>query len=577
MTAVVPGKDRLERPIWFGPSSRPLFGMLAMPRDGQARGGVLLAPPLGREARGARRALRRTALALAARGFVSLRFDYRGTGDSSGDLEELDLDTAWTDSVGHAVELLRSCELDAVSAIGMRLGATIVCAAADARDLDLSSIVLWDPCDSGRSYLRELGALETLRRDRVDVNSDGSVETAEFLFSASAADAIRHLRLSTLERSPLAARLLVLLRPDRPPSDKLRGRLEQERAEFDVATDQAALIDADPLRAAFPRHSMDKVVDWLSSPRAVRAAFKEPLEARSSVVLADERVPVEERSVQLGSKKLFGIVTEPLDAPRGPLVVFLNVSNEEHTGPSRLWVELARRWAAVGLQCVRFDLTGLGDSPWRPGEPDPAMYDQRWLHDLTDVATALRPDGTDETVFIGLCSGAYLALEAGLALHARGVCLINPPVGMDFLYGTHRMAESKHRTLRALAARLKELALRLRWVSVVALKGCRVIMPSMFGVDAMAKIASTSTNLYVLSSTEDLSPLKSSSRLDLFFSRRLLAPKNYDVHFVEGLDHSMHAAKGRGRAIAMLEDHVIGCFAPLPTTDADPPSLREER
>jgi len=538
---------------------------------------VLLAPPIGREARGARRAFRQTALALAARGFVSLRFDYRGTGDSSGDLEEPDLDTAWTDSVKHAVELLRSCELNAVSAIGMRLGATIVCAAADAGDLDLSSLVLWDPCDSGRTYLRELGALEALRRDYVDVASDGSVETAEFMFSSSAADAIRRLRLVTLERSPLAERLLVLLRADRPPLDKLRDRLERECAEFEVATDQAALIDADPLHAALPHHSMERVVDWLSSSRVVRAAFKEPLEARTSVILAEEGAPVEERSAVLGSKGLFGIVTEPIDDPRGPLVAFLNVSNEEHTGPSRLWVELARRWAAVGLQCVRFDLTGLGDSPWRPGEPEPAMYDQRWLQDLVDIATALRPDDTGDTLFVGLCSGAYLAVEAGLALHSRGICLINPPIGMDFLYGTHRMAESKHGVLRALARKLKEFALRLRWLSVVALQGCRVIMPSMFGVDVLASVASTETNLYILSSSEDLSPLTSSSRSDLFFSRRLLAPRNYDVHFVEGLDHSMHAAKGRERAIAMLDAHVLGRFAAtLPTPD-DPPDRREGR
>jgi alpha-beta hydrolase superfamily lysophospholipase len=569
--------ERGEHPVWFGAPSRPLFGWLATPRDGQARGGVLLAPPIGREARGARRALRRTALALADRGFVSLRFDYRGTGDASGDLDELDLDTAWTDSVARAVELLRSCELDSVSAIGMRLGATIVGAAADASDLGLTSLVLWDPCDSGRSYLRELGALESLRRERADVPSDGSVETAEFVFSSSAADAIRRLRLTSLERSPLAERLLVLVRPDRPLPEQLRRRLEREHAEFEVAADQAPLLDVDPLHAVLPLHSMERVADWLSSSRAVRAAFKEPLGTRSSVILTDEPVAVAERTVQLGANRLFGIVTEPIEAVRGPLVVFLNVSNEEHTGPSRLWVELARRWAAAGLQCVRFDLTGLGDSPWRRGQPEPAMYDERWLGDMSDVARALRPDDPSDTVFVGLCSGAYLAVEGALALGSKGVCAINPPIGIDFLYGTARMAESRHGPARALAVRLKELALRLRWVSVVVLKACRVIMPSMYGVDALAKVVASGADLYVLSTSEDLSPYKSSRRFDMFFSRRLLAPSNYVVQFVDGLDHSMHAADGRARAIALLDGHVLTRYATPPTvaTDApadDPPS-----
>ena len=574
--SAAPRTNRFEQPVWFGPSSRPIFGWLTTPRDGQARGGVVLAPPVGREARGARRAFRRTALALAARGFVSLRFDYRGTGDSAGDLGELDLDTAWTDSVARAVDLLRTCELDSVSAVGMRLGATIVGAAADAADLSLSSLVLWDPCDSGRNYLRELGALESLRREHLDASADGSVETAEFVFSSSAADAIRRLRLSTLQRTPLADRVLVLARPDRPLPEKLHNRLEQEHVEFEIAADQAQLLDVDPLHAVLPQHTMERVVDWLAASRSVRAAFKEPLGARPSIVLTDDVSPVEERSMQLGPKGLFGIVTEPTDAPHGPLVVLLNVSNEEHIGPSRLWVELARRWAARGLECVRFDLTGLGDSPWHPGDAEPAMYDQRWLGDMVDVARTLRPEDPSDTVFVGLCSGAYLAVEAGLALRSKGVCVINPPIGIDFLYGTSRMAESKHVAFRSLATKLKEFALRLRWVSVIALKVCRVIMPSMYGADALAKVVDNGSDLFVLASAEDLSPSKTSRRFDMFFSRRLLAPKNYDVCFVEELDHSMHAAEGRDRAIAMLDEHVLARFATPPAAVADPPNDLKE-
>ena len=520
-------------------------------------------PPIGREARGARRALRRIAADLTGRGFVVLRFDYLGTGDSSGGLDVPDLDAEWTDSVASAVALLRSCEVESVSAVGMRLGATIVGAAADAHDLRLSSLVLWDPCESGRGYLRELGALEALRRDRLEMDSDGSVETAEFLFSAEAATAIRRLRLSTLARSPLAERILVLARHDRPVQDKLRTRLEQEHVEWGEASDQSQLVDVDPLHAVLPTDSMARVVEWLCAPSEARAAFTEPPTASSpSVVLTAAGAPVEERSVRLGRRDLFGIVAAPTVPHGGPLVVFLNVSNEEHTGPSRLWVELSRRWAAAGLECVRFDLTGLGDSPRRPEAEEPPMYDQRWLDDMSEVARELRPDDPSETVFVGLCSGAYLAVEAGLALRSRGVCVINPPVGIDFLYGTSRMGSARSSLVRALAVKFKEVALRLRWVSVVVLKVCRVIMPSMFSVDSLARVAGNGTDLLVLASTDDLSPYRSTDRFDRFFSRRLLDPKGYEVTFVEGLDHSMHAAIGRRRAIEMLDEHVLGRFAP---------------
>jgi alpha/beta superfamily hydrolase len=560
-----------ERPVWFGSAARPVFGWLTTPVDGTASGGVLLAPPVGREARAARRALRRAALSLAARGLVALRFDYLGTGDAAGCRDDGELDRAWVDSIAAAAGLLRGCGVDSVSGVGMRLGATILGAAADAHDLDLDGMVLWDPCESGRSYLRELGALEALRREHVDVETDGSVETAEFVFSSQTAGELRRLRLPTLERRPLAKRILVLVRSDRTVSDKLRQRLDEEHVEWEATTDQAGLLDVDPLHASMPEDSLRRVVSWLAAHPGPRIALKDPEELRDAATFGDGQV--RERTVRLGPNQLFGIVTEPMAATSGPLVVFLNVSNEEHTGPSRLWVELARRWASRGLTCLRFDLTGLGDSPWVTGAAEPQMYDQRWLTDMVDVATALRPEDPSDTVFVGLCSGAYLAVEAGLAVRARGVAIINPPVGIDFLYGTSRLADSSSATTRRLASFLKELALRARWLAVALWRVGRVVMPSVYSVDAMSKVVSNGTDLFVLASTDDLSPSTTSHRFDRFFSRRLVDPSNYEVHFVDGLDHSMFKAGGRTRAIAMLEAHVLDTYAGVaarPGNDKEP-------
>ena len=99
-------------------------------------------------------------MALAARGFVTLRFDFDGTGDSSGGFNDAGRDQLWIESVVEATKYLRSLGLNSVSAVGMRLGATLFGVAADRHQLDLSSVVLWDPCDSGQSFLRELNALD---------------------------------------------------------------------------------------------------------------------------------------------------------------------------------------------------------------------------------------------------------------------------------------------------------------------------------------------------------------------------------------------------------------------------------
>ncbi|HUD69470.1 MAG TPA: alpha/beta hydrolase family protein [Acidimicrobiales bacterium] len=546
-----------EQPVWFGPADRLLCGWLTAPTSGIASQGVLLAPPIGREARGGRQALRLAARRLARRDIVSLRFDYDGTGDSSGMLDDPDRDGAWTESVSHAAALLRAVGVASISAVGMRLGATILGAAADKYDLGLSSLVLWDPCASGRNYLRELSALESLRREDVSSEPDGSIETSEFVFTPQTASEIRRLNLTTIERSPVADRLLVVTRDDRSIPDKLQERLSKEKVDWSLTSEQHTLIGVDPLHASLPEKAVDEIVEWLHALDAPTAPIQLPTERlKVSIPGPVGAAPISERFVEIGSRRLFGIVTEAAGDLAGPVVIFLNVSTDEHTGPSRLWVELSRRWAALGLQCVRFDLTGIGDSPMLPGERTAHIYDQNWLDDLREVARALRPDRPSDSVYIGLCSGAFLAVEGGLSVHAKGVCVINPPVGIDFLHGSYRLAGSRRAPVRALGTLFKDVALRLRWVSVVIWQGCRVIMPTVFSTDVMSRLAGTGTDLLVLSCTDELSPYPKTNRFDRFFSKRLIAPKGYDVTFVPGLDHSMLAAKGRARTVDLLDRHV---------------------
>ena len=68
---------------------------------------------------------------------------------------------------------------------------------------------------------------------------------------------------------------------------------------------------------------------------------------------------------------LVGVLTEvPDDLGTGPTAILLNVANQHHIGPNRLWVELARQWASDGIRALRVDLSGLGTA--RVGTPTPA-------------------------------------------------------------------------------------------------------------------------------------------------------------------------------------------------------------
>src|SRR5262245_46366645 len=144
------------QPLYFGPPDRPLFGAFHLPHAACPRGvGVVLCNPFGHEELHAHRSERHLAERLAAAGFAALRFDYEGTGDSSGDDRGEGRVAAWRESIGAAVKELRSrAEVAAVVLVGLRAGALLALFAA--AEVGADRLVLWSPASSGRAHAREL-------------------------------------------------------------------------------------------------------------------------------------------------------------------------------------------------------------------------------------------------------------------------------------------------------------------------------------------------------------------------------------------------------------------------------------
>lgn len=564
----------VEETLWFGAVDRPLFGWLTRPSDALARGGVLLAPPIGREAFPTRRILRRLATSLAERGFVVLRFDYHGTGDSSGLFDEANRDRAWVDSVSEGTEFLRSLGLSSISAVGMRLGATLVGTAAARPGVQFSSVVLWDPCESGRSYLRELTALERLRQDDFEIIPDGPVETSEYLFTQQAAAELRRLSLSDLEPGTLADRVLVMQRDDRATPKRLRQRLEQENVEWMSTSEQGAMLDVESFFAARPDQTLARITNWLSEAPGPLVPIETNYLAKAIVVSRDaDEHGVSERSIELGPRKLFGVVSEPTTDARGPWIVFLNSVNDDHVGRARLWVELSRRWASYGLRCARVDLSGYGESPWPAGQVDRISYDLRWTEDAADTARALSPDDPSNVVFIGLCSGAYVAISGAASVKARGVCAINPPAMIDYVHGVERLERSRRKLVRALAVRIKPLAITHQWVAATLARACQMVLRGAYSGDVLSKLVADGTSVLVFGAVDDLTPYPRTPLLRSIDIRRLGMSKKYSVEFVSGMDHSLHRAQGRRGVVTTLERHVLEHFAqvsPYPEPETPP-------
>jgi len=547
-------------PTWFGTADRPLFGWVHVPKDNRAAGAVVLCPPVARELAATQICYRQLAEDLSAAGMLAIRFDYDGTGDSTGVHLDPNRVDSWLSSIEHAIDLAKSCGAESISLIGMRVGALLAAVAA-ARLGSIDAVVLWDPCESGRAFVRHEAALLRLLSDDDHGSVDG-IELPGCVFSAETVSDLGSLAVPADGTRP--SRVLLLTRPDRPPATKLTNALGTE-PDLAAARGQELLLEVEPGARKTPHDVVEHIVSWLrtgnpASPRAVRVSAQDTA-----------RVPFEggrltERAIRLGPAGLFAIATEP-DAPtRAPTVLMLNAGPDWHVGPNRLWVDLSRRWAAAGFRCVRLDESGLGDSPARPGKPANLVRSPDAFDDVREARFAVEPDDPTNVVLVGLCSGGYQALEDALVLPTRAIYAINPVLHfappelatgaidprrricwpLSGLASTYRswLAEPVRRRLRKVLWRSIHLLNRDRsrdaatWLDQLRIDGVEVLV--VCGQEEARPFGTAPAETTGTAVGHD------SIRLDV----------------IEGLDGALMPAWQRAEVSRCLTDHLLGHFVP---------------
>lgn len=421
--------------LYFGPEGASLFGWLHRPAPGsEAAFGLVICNPFGFESLSAHRGLRALAEAGAAAGLPCLRFDYAGTGNSQGDEFEPPLLARWLASVHAAVDALKQASgLERVCLFGVRLGATLATLAALERD-DVAGLVLMAPVLRGRSYVRELTLLTETGAGRaagVPVGADGTVESGGFLLTREASEALQAVDLRKLPRAP-APRVLLIDRDDLSPPIDWVPALERAGAAVTRARwpGYATMMD-DPQRSATPQAVIDGTLaslrEWAADGRQ-RPVAEQPI---GSAVQAGLKVSETAVTIPAGASSLFGVLSRPAGAQRragGPAVLILNAGAIHNIGPDRLYVRLARLWAARGLTVLRLDLSGIGDSRARPGAEENVVYSAHAASDIEQaVAWLKREQGAGDCHVLGLCSGAYHALKAAVGGPAlKSAVMINP-------------------------------------------------------------------------------------------------------------------------------------------------------
>jgi len=116
--------------------------------------GVVLCSSIGTERIQNHRRERALATLLGARGWVVERFHYRSAGDSDGESLDLGFTSMVEDAVAAARRLRTERGVEQVAFLGTRLGALV--AAAAAREVPASPVVLWEPVVDPATYFEEV-------------------------------------------------------------------------------------------------------------------------------------------------------------------------------------------------------------------------------------------------------------------------------------------------------------------------------------------------------------------------------------------------------------------------------------
>lgn len=436
------------RPFWLETEPEPIYGVLHMPEGaGPPRVAALILPMFGWDSDCSYRARRAWATKLADSGVAAARFDFPGTENSVGSPLAPGRLQSWIDATADAARWLREVSgCERLVAIGIGVGG-LVAYQAVLQDAPIDDLALWATRAGGRAYMRELRAYSNVASgDANDAphapRTDGVLGLAGHLMSEETAEDLAALKIAGTELPHARSRRVLLIGRDAHGFDgKLRDHLADSGAELTLleADDFHCLVAISELRMT-PDRTISASISWLQDGAGVkldpipRADDRAVPSATDSIEFTYAGSRVRERicEVHTAAGRVVGIVSEPCETKRAPYCLVSTNSGElRHTGPNRLFVEVARRAAAEGVPAARFDLPGLGDS-----DGDTARTFERTIANDADTLAVTNEiydhlEGlgvTDRFVPAGLCLGGYFAIRTVLDNERTvGAIAINPP------------------------------------------------------------------------------------------------------------------------------------------------------
>lgn len=564
--------------FYLQPDSDPVFALFheaAQTRPDATA--VLICPPFGWDDICSYRPRRTWAEYLAEAGHPTLRFDFPGTGDSSGTPRDPGRVPAWSQAVASAASWLRErTGRRRVAAIGMGLGGLMACKAiADGASID--EIVLWATPTRGASFVRETRAFALMEdkgageadAQRPELLPEGFIWAGGYVLSAETAAALGQLDLTelALPTSSSPRRALLLDRDGIGPDQRLRDHLESQGVEVTVAPGPGyGAMGPMPHKAVPPLEVFARVLEWLEQDEPAPSAdtpigrptdLSASLASASAVEMTVEDSVIRETPITIAQPfgELFGILAEPTGSPPpGPCLVMLNSGAIRRVGPNRMWVEFCRHWAAKGIPTLRLDLEGIGDSDGDAARitrlyPS-VMYTDARIGQAIAAVDMLEQRGLGNRFILGgVCSGAYWSFHAaGRDERVSAAFLINPRIVFwDGLIQSER--DNRRRVLRTsqwprvlrgevpLARAISLLGHALVMMPRQALAGKRARQSRSAALDgALDRLRDTDKNVQVFFSGDE--PLREELEIEKRLSHLEPWP-NVRVHYMPGSSHTL--------------------------------------
>lgn len=219
-----------------------------------------------------------------------------------------------------------------------------------------------------------------------------------------------------------------------------------------------------------------------------------------------------------------------------PVVLFHHGFTGNKCEAHRIFVKLARRFAAEGIESFRFDFFGSGDSEGEIKNVTLTM----WLQNSMDAVDYLRQNGANRIVLLGFSFGAFVAAATAAKIEPEGLILWAP-----IFHPFERMM------------REKELLAQAKDMGYANLGGEELgvsLMEDAAGLQIPKIFKTYSGNVLLVHGSEDASALPAESERFKAFYRP--SAKKIDLEWIQGANHSFDRPDWEKRVIAITASWV---------------------